>query len=168
MSPVILPRMTLLSAVPTKVRSRGRKAKMVFGIAGAGALTVALGACASADQANAYTDSLNAVQLKISSVVSATASTEAFQAALTENLPAIQADIAQLKSAEGNLSSEAKAIATECTGDVTAIVSGLEAIGAAVQAKDNKAVTAARTTTNVEIESLKTCISNWNASNGAG
>ena len=108
------------------------------------------------------------MQLKISSVVSATASTEAFQAVLTENLPAIQADIAQLKSAEGNLSSEAKAIATECTGDVTAIVSGLEAIGAAVQAKDNKAVTAARTTTNVEIESLKTCISNWNASNGAG
>ncbi|MFA7266929.1 MAG: hypothetical protein WC054_11505 [Candidatus Nanopelagicales bacterium] len=160
--------MTLLSTDPDGARSRGRRAKIVFGVAGAGALALVLGACGNSDQVNAYTDSLNAVQLKINSVVGATTSSEAFQASLAENLPAIQADIAQLKSAEGNLSSEAKAVAQECTGDVTAIVSGLEAIGVAVQAKDNKAVTAARTTTNVEIESLKTCIANWNTSNGTG
>ncbi len=162
----ILLAMVLTNSQPTKPTRRSVVTRAALGVGG-GVLAIALTGCSNADQANAYTDALNSVQVKINSVVNATSSTEAFQAALTENLPAIQSDIQQLKAASGNLRSEAKPIAEECTSDVESIVTGLESINAAVKAKDGAAVTSARTTTNVEIQSLKSCIDKWNTNNGA-
>lgn len=158
-----------MSFVATKSKqtiSRRRSVKTSLAVAGAGVLAFALGACSSADQANAYTDALNSVQLKINSVVSATSSTEAYQSALDTNLPALKTDLQQLQAAQANLSGDAQVIAQECTGDINAIVNGLQSISAAVKAKDNKAVNSARETTNAEIEDLKSCINRWNANNG--
>lgn len=156
----------ILTALRARTSGKSTPARTALGVGGASLLAVVLAGCSNADQANAYTDALNSVQLKINNVVSATSSSEAFETALTQNLPAIKTDIQQLQSASGNLSSESKAIAEECTGDVNSIVTGLEAISAGVKAKDNAAVTSARTTTNVEIASLKSCIDKWNTNNG--
>ncbi len=159
----ILLLMLLTNSQPTK----SMVARAALGVGG-GVLAIALAGCSNADQANAYTDALNSVQVKINAVVNATSSTTAFQAALTETLPAIQSDIQQLRAASGNLRSEAKPIAEECTDDVESIVTGLESINAAVKAKDGAAVTSARTTTNAKIQSLKFCIDKWNTNNSRG
>jgi len=148
--------------------NRKRSLRASIGIFGAGVIALAVSACGGVDQANAYTDALNSIQVKINSVVSATSSPEAYEAALNQNLPAIQSDLQQLQAAQGNLSGNSQTIAQKCTTDVQQIVTGLQSLETAVKAKNEAGVEAARTTTNTEIDSLKSCIDEWNANNGKG
>jgi len=148
--------------------NRKRSLRASIGIFGAGVIALAVSACGGVDQANAYTDALNSIQVKINSVVSATSSPEAYEAALNQNLPAIQSDLQQLQAAQGNLSGNSQTIAQKCTTDVQQIVTGLQSPETAVKAKNEAGVEAARTTTNTEIDSLKSCIDEWNANNGKG
>jgi len=148
--------------------NRKRSLRAAIGIFGAGVIALAVSACGGVDQANAYTDALNSIQVKINSVVSATSSPEAYEAALNQNLPAIQSDLQQLQAAQGNLSGNSQTIAQKCTTDVQQIVTGLQSLETAVKAKNEAGVEAARTTTNTEIDSLKSCIDEWNANNGKG
>lgn len=130
-------------------------------------LALFLAACSgNAQQANAYTDALNSIQVKINSVVSATATPEAYQAAMSANMPNIKTDLQQMQTAQGNLTGQTQTIAQKCTTDVQQIITGLEAISAGLTAKDSKAVEASRQTTNAEIQSLKSCIDEWNTNNG--
>ena len=80
-----------------------------------------------------------------------------------QNLPALRRAAAQ-----GNLSGDSQTIAQKCTTDVQQIVTGLQSLETAVKAKNEAGVEAARTTTNTEIDSLKSCIDEWNANNGKG
>lgn len=159
--------MTLAAANSAGGSVRPRSFKMALGIGLASILAVVLAACSgNAQQTNAYTDALNAVQVKINTIVSATGTTEAYQAAITANMPAIKTDLQQLQTAQGNLTGQTQTIAQKCTTDVQQIVAGLEAINTALTAKDSAAVEAGRTTTNAEIQSLKSCIDEWNTNNG--
>ena len=90
-------------ANPLQSVNRKRSLRASIGIFGAGVIALAVSACGGVDQANAYTDALNSIQVKINSVVSATSSPEAYEAALNQNLPAIQSDLQQLQAAQGNL-----------------------------------------------------------------
>ena len=155
-------------ANPLQSVNRQRSLRAAIGIFGAGVIALAVSACGGVDQANAYTDALNSIQVKINSVVSATSSPEAYEAALNQNLPAIQSDLQQLQAAQGNLSGNSQTIAQKCTTDVQQIVTGLQSLETAVKAKNEAGVEAARTTTNTEIDSLKSCIDEWNANNGKG
>ena len=116
-------------ANPLQSVNRKRSLRASIGIFGAGVIALAVSACGGVDQANAYTDALNSIQVKINSVVSATSSPEAYEAALNQNLQSLET---------------------------------------AVKAKNEAGVEAARTTTNTEIDSLKSCIDEWNANNGKG
>lgn len=155
-------------ASPLQSANRKRSLRASVGIFGAGVIALAVSACGGVDQANAYTDALNSIQVKINSVVSATSSPEAYEAALNQNLPAIQTDLQQLQAAQGNLSGDSQTIAQKCTTDVQQIVTGLQSLETAVKAKNEAGVEAARTTTNTEIDSLKSCIDEWNTNNGKG
>lgn len=158
--------MSKLAATPPEPLARKRSVRASIGLVGAGVIALVISACGGVDQANAYTDSLNAIQLKINSVVSATSSPEAYETALNQNLPGIQTDLQQLQAAQGNLSGDSQTIAQKCTTDVQQIITGLQSLQTAVKAKDDTAVEAARTTTNTEIDSLKSCIDEWNTNNG--
>ena len=159
--------MTPLATRGNGVSGRPRTLTAALGITFAGILAIVLAACSgNAQQTNAYTDALNSVQVKINSVVSATATPEAYQAAVAQNMPTIKSDLQQLQAAQGNLTGQTQTIAQKCTTDVQQIVSGLESINAALTAKDSKAVETARQTTNTEIQSLKSCIDEWNTNNG--
>ncbi len=159
--------MTPAATLGTSVSRRPRTLTATLGITFASILAIVLAACSgNAQQTNAYTDALNSVQVKINSVVSATATPEAYQAAVTQNMPAIKADLQQLQTAQGNLTGQTQTIAQKCTTNVQQIVTGLESISTALTAKDSKAVEAARQSTNTEIQSLKSCIDEWNTNNG--
>ena len=160
--------MSQLAATPSKPSGRKRSVRASVGLVGAGVVALAISACGGVDQANAYTDSLNAIQLKINTVVSATSSPDAYETPLSQNLPAIQTDLQQLQAAQGNLSGDSQTIAQKCTTDVQQIITGLQSLQTAVKAKNEAGVEAARTTTNTEIDSLKSCIDEWNANNGKG
>lgn len=158
--------MTLLTNRESTSLTRGRTLRTSLAVTGAGFLALALAACGGVDQANAYTDALNSIQVKLNSVVSATSSPEAYEAAINQNMPAIQTDLQQLQAAQGNLSGNSQTIAQKCTTDVQQIITGLQSMQTAVKAKDEAGIKTAQTTTNNEINSLKSCIDEWNANNG--